>query len=231
MSRNVFEIDQGLLGFSLTDPGDDIDSLTIADFTAFSCQVTTGALNATTNTTTATTPATWCEPEATETIPGVTSYELACTFLQDPHIAAGISAFLYTHDTEVIWFFMGFDGDDPPKATGRCTAVAGSIGGEARTPLTFTVTLPCRGKPVVQFGDATDNVVIGGPATGAVAGIPGHFTPTGSDPPANLADLQSGVPETVVASPTTAWTVGQYVTLGDASKAHWSGTAWVVNPA
>ena len=43
MSRNVFEIEQGLFGFSLEDPGTDIDSITIADFTAFSCQVTSGA--------------------------------------------------------------------------------------------------------------------------------------------------------------------------------------------
>ncbi|MFI5863562.1 hypothetical protein [Streptomyces sp. NPDC051546] len=59
-------------------------------------------------------------------------------------------------------------------------------------------------------------------ATGAVAGNPGSFTPSGATAPANLAALSS-----VVASPTTAWTTGQRVILGDASLAHWSGTAWV----
>ena len=66
-----------------------------------------------------------------------------------------------------------------------------------------------------------------GPAsTGATAGIPGAFTPAGSDTPNALA-LMTGV----TASPATAWTVGQYVKLGDGSFAHWSGSAWVVGAA
>jgi hypothetical protein len=230
VSRHVFEIDQGLLGFSLVDPGTDIDTITIADFTAFSCQVTTAALNSTPNSTNKTTPATWCEPEATESVPGITSYEVAATFLQDPDLAAGISEFLYEHDAELVYFFMGFAGDDPPKATGRCYAVAGALGGDPRTPLTMQVTLPCRGKPIVMFGNATTSVIIGGGATGATAGSPGAWTPSGSDPPANLAALTAASPP-VVASPTTAWTSGQYVVLGDASHAHWSGTAWVTGSA
>lgn len=31
----------------------------------------------------------------------------------------------------------------------------------------------------------------------------------------------------ITASPATNWTTGQYVTLGDTSKANWNGTAWV----
>ena len=64
------------------------------------------------------------------------------------------------------------------------------------------------------------------PATGATAGSPGTFTPAGSTPPANFAALA-----TVTASPTTAWTTGQHVVLGDATTAHWSGTAWVAGAA
>lgn len=63
-------------------------------------------------------------------------------------------------------------------------------------------------------------------ATGATAGTPGNFTPTNSYAPANLAGMTG---ET--ATPSTAWTTGQYVTLYDGSKAHWSGTAWVAGPA
>jgi hypothetical protein len=63
-------------------------------------------------------------------------------------------------------------------------------------------------------------------ATGASAGTPGTFTPDGSIVPANLAALAS-----VIATPTSAWTTGQYVTLGDASTAHWDGTAWVSGAA
>ncbi|QXE37121.1 hypothetical protein KQY30_25785 [Streptomyces sp. GMY02] len=63
-------------------------------------------------------------------------------------------------------------------------------------------------------------------ATGATAGIPGSFTPAGAVAPANLAELVS-----VIATPSTAWTTGQYVILGDSSKASWSGSAWVTDPA
>jgi hypothetical protein len=64
-------------------------------------------------------------------------------------------------------------------------------------------------------------------ATGAT-GItsPGSFTPPGAMAPANLAGMSS-----VTASPATAWTVGQHVTLGDGSKAYWNGTAWTAGIA
>lgn len=58
-------------------------------------------------------------------------------------------------------------------------------------------------------------------ATGATAGSPGSFTPPGSTVPADLAALS-----TLTATPATAWTTGQHVILGDASHAHWNGTAW-----
>lgn len=67
------------------------------------------------------------------------------------------------------------------------------------------------------------------PATGATAGTPGSWTPAGSVPPASPATIGA-----VVASPTTAWTVGQYVqtaTAGTAGRAYWSGTAWTQGSA
>lgn len=60
-------------------------------------------------------------------------------------------------------------------------------------------------------------------AVGAVAGIPGHYTPTGAANPANLAALSG-----VTASPTTAWTTGQYVNTADGLKANWTSTAWAL---
>jgi hypothetical protein len=57
-----------------------------------------------------------------------------------------------------------------------------------------------------------------GPGTGT-----GTYTPAGATPPANFAALSG-----VTASPATAWTSGQYILLGDGSKANWSGTAWAV---
>lgn len=65
-------------------------------------------------------------------------------------------------------------------------------------------------------------IALGVPATGATAGTPGTFTPANSYAPANLAGMTG-----VTASPGTNWTAGQYVTLRDASLAHWNGTTWI----
>ncbi|MFJ3775225.1 hypothetical protein ACIPX0_26365 [Streptomyces sp. NPDC090075] len=63
-------------------------------------------------------------------------------------------------------------------------------------------------------------------ATGASSGTPGTFTPSGSVAPTNLAALAD-----VIATPSSAWTTGQYVLLGDGSKAYWNGTSWVAGQA
>lgn len=72
----------------------------------------------------------------------------------------------------------------------------------------------------------TGAIALGVPATGATAGIPATLTPTNSYPPADLAAAS-----TLTASPTTAWTTGQYVLLGDGTKAHWTSSAWAAGPA
>jgi hypothetical protein len=91
---------------------------------------------------------------------------------------------------------------------------------------------------VVQaaFDNALPNVQIGtqivpGPlATGATAGTPGEWTPTGAGPPDTFADLTSAAPP-IDATPTTAWPQGNWVALGDGSFAHWDGTEWAVGTA
>jgi hypothetical protein len=87
-------------------------------------------------------------------------------------------------------------------------AVEGQIGTEPYNLVFDAATFPAEGGAVA--------------ATGATAGTPGSFTPSGATVPANLAALS-----TVVANPATAWTTGQYVDLADASKAHWDASAWV----
>lgn len=62
-------------------------------------------------------------------------------------------------------------------------------------------------------------------ATTATAGVPGTWNGRRPD---DLADLQAGG---ITASPATAWTTGQFVYLGDGSKAHWTSTAWAAGAA
>jgi hypothetical protein len=62
--------------------------------------------------------------------------------------------------------------------------------------------------------------------TGATAGTPGTFTPSGATPPATLAGLSG-----ITASPTTAWTTGQRVVLGNSTTAYWNGTTWTAGSA
>ena len=69
------------------------------------------------------------------------------------------------------------------------------------------------------------------PATGATAGTPGVWTPFGSTGPADAAEATT---DAVVATPGTAWTVGQYVqgtTSGTAGRMYWIGTAWTAGTA
>lgn len=60
-------------------------------------------------------------------------------------------------------------------------------------------------------------------ATGATAGIPGSWTPSGARPPDNIYAMS----DAIVASPLTPWTTGQYVETFDGSDVTWSGTDWV----
>jgi len=57
-------------------------------------------------------------------------------------------------------------------------------------------------------------------ATGATAGTPGAFTPGGSRAPANQTEL-----DTIVPSPATAWSPGEYVVVGG-SNYYWDGDSW-----
>ncbi len=162
MPKTVLKIEDGNFGLAFTEPtnADDVATATIADYTDFSCQMTSGEIQASPNLTTETIPATGCDPEETITTVGQTSWNLVLGFLQDPHVAAGLSRVLFEHDTELAWFFFGMDGDDPPKAIGQLRVVAGTIGGSMRTTLQATTTLPLEAKPSIEFGDDTTSAVV-----------------------------------------------------------------------
>jgi len=252
MARTIFEIDQGQLGFAVVDKaapgysdawqapgGATVDTVTLADYDAesqqWTCQTSAGALTATQDTTTRDVPATFCLPGETIPAPKATSYSLDVTFLQDPNVARGLSRFLFEHDTEEAYVYFGLDGDNPPRMIGRVKLAAGTIGGPARETLTADVSLALTRKPDIEFGDATTSEVVEGgggvAATGATAGTPGTWTPTGATAPANAAAATGAG---IVATPATAWTTGQYMqgsTAGTGGEMHWSGTAWATGKA
>jgi hypothetical protein len=64
------------------------------------------------------------------------------------------------------------------------------------------------------------------PATGAQAGAPGFFTPSGAQTPANEAALTG-----ITATPVTAWSTGSYVITADLLASFWNGTAWAAGKA
>jgi len=62
---------------------------------------------------------------------------------------------------------------------------------------------------------------LGVPATSAIAGTPGSYSPANSYGRESVATATG-----LTASPATSWTTGQYVRNRDGSLMHWSGTAW-----
>lgn len=248
---SIFQIESGVFALALVDKaevgysdawqapgGATVDNATESMYdggsVTWKCQVTAGALTPSPSTTTSDVPATFCNPARSIPAPGETSYSLDATFLQDPHIVAGLSRFLFEHDTQEGYFLLGFDGDNPPRAIGRVRIQSGAIGGNARESLTADISLPLSRKPQIDFGDITGSIAVPPntvTATGATAGTPGTWTPAGSTPPASVADLTAGIPNAVTASPAVAWATGEHVLTGDAAQAHWDGTAWVAGGA
>lgn len=255
MSSHVFKIEPGVFALKLVGSGDNtawntpagkpLDQVLLADYTTvnggdYSCQMTSGALTASPNTTDETTAATFCDAEVVTTTVGVTSYTIDCSFLQDPDLVAGLNKYLFVNDTLLAYCLLGLDGVNPPKIGAKVRLIAGTIGGDARVTLTATLSLPVEQKPDIVFGDATSSDLVEGSgtvvkATSMTAGIPGTVTPANATSPGSLAELTAAAPP-VTASPTTAWTVGQYVQLpgtgtSTGGQVHWTSSAWVAGKA
>jgi len=186
MASTVFQIETGTFALSMVDKaavgyaddwqapmGKTVDLVTLADYETasaqWSCQATSGALTTTPNVTNEDVPATFCGPASSIPVAAASSFSLDLSFLQDPIIVTGINRFLFENDTGEAYVFFGLNAMDPPKMTGRCRIVAGTIGGAARTSLTFDVSLPLMRKPDIEFGDATTSEVVNGDGSPPVA--------------------------------------------------------------
>lgn len=104
-----------------------------------------------------------------------------------------------------------FSGFVVPKAY---RYIGGDAGVLSEVDIDWIMTAP----PSVDTGSVV--------ATGATAGSPGFYTPSGANPPANLAALTG-----ITATPATAWATGQWVNTADLLANHWTGSAWAAGKA
>lgn len=242
MATTVFKITNGQLGLALVDTsavgyldswqapgGANVDEVDLADYTdsaGFACQITSGQITSSANVTTSSRAATWCSASVPTTTTGQSTFAVDLAFFQDPHIAAGISRFLFENDARECYLYMSLDGGEPPRAIGRVDLVAGAFAGAGDEELTATATLTFKSRPTIEFGTAADSVIVNAPGLNKAAAAPsGAFdrepTITASDSgnAAKLAGLG------YVADPQTNWTTGQAITIGGYSF-NWNGTAW-----
>lgn len=175
-----FKITGGVFALTVVDPaavgyadswqapgGKAVDAVTLADYTdavaQWSCQVQTMTIDPSANTNDETVDATWCEPAKTIPNPGETSFAINGTAVADAHAADSLQAFLYLHDTDEAYFYMGLAGENaPPSAIGRCRIQASSFGGAGTVTLTMTIgALPLSRRYDMWYG-AGDGTVIEG---------------------------------------------------------------------
>jgi len=147
------------------------------------------------------------------------SWVIAGTSVQDFDDPQGFLTYCFENRTTTQAFTWQPNVEGAPEWSGDCVIVALEEGGDVNTRNTTDWEFDVSGTPTRAYGSGT-------PATGATAGTPGSFTPSGATVPADLAALS-----TVTASPTTAWTTGQYVVTADSVHAHWDGAAWATGDA
>ena len=161
--------------------------------------------------------------------PGVTKYHLRATFNQDfstGSVFATLNAAVLAYQanqTPVNFkarpYASTVTSVTNPQISGMVipqpfTFMLGDAGAASEVAIDWNLTAP----PTIDTGAVA--------ATGATAGAPGFYTPSGANPPANLAALSG-----ITAAPTTAWATGQYVLTGDLTGNHWTGTAWAAGKA
>jgi hypothetical protein len=161
--------------------------------------------------------------------PGVTKYHMKLTFYQSFDTGA-------TYQTLNTAYQTYLSGGTPATFKARPHA---SLVASANNPIITGQVIPMPFELLIGDAGAASEVAIDWnmiapptvntgaiTATGATAGFPGFYSPSGATVPATLATLTG-----ITATPATAWATGQYVITADLIGAHWSGTAWVVGKA
>jgi hypothetical protein len=200
----------------------------VANLTDYKCQVTRAEITSTSNATTTDRAATFCQAASQSNVPVASSFALALEGFQDWTVAAGISAWLFTNDATTKAFALFLNGQTNPSAMGLVVVQAGNYAGLPQEPLTFAVEMGIQGYPDIK-GPSGTSLRPQGVKSAATPGstFANEPTITGSDA-TNAAKL-TGLG--YVASPTSAWTTGQKISIlsptpPTAYDFNWSSTAW-----
>lgn len=225
MSATVLQIDKAEVRFG--DKPASGQAINPPMLTDYSCQVTRAEIAATSNTTTTTVPATFCQAASEASVPVASTFQLNLDSLQDWTVLNGLSAFLFKNDAREMAFALYLVGNDEPSATGIVICQAGNFGGTPGEPLVSTVTLNIQGYPDIRdnagnslrdpdvYADVLDLTY----ETFGASAAPDDITDLKADPVYGDGNFTGGT-----------FTTGQYVTLGDATKASWSGSVWTAGP-
>jgi hypothetical protein len=195
----------------------------VGSLTDYKCQVSRAEITTSAQSTTTERVATYCQAASQTNVPVASSFALALEGFQDWTIAAGISAWLFANDATTKAFALYLNLQTNPSAMGLIVVQAGQFAGTPQEPLTFSVEMPINGYPDIK-GPTGTSLRPMGVKSAATPGstFPAEATITASDSTnaAKLAGLG------YVASPLTAWTTGQKITILPSYDFNWSSTAW-----
>jgi hypothetical protein len=209
-----------------------LEGETAGSWEDFSCQPTAVRVVPGAETGTAESIEVLCGDTASDAAGATRTATLEVTAIQDFENPQGLQAYAWSHDGLARKFQWAPTADAQDLWEGTVLVRAIPVGGTVAERLSESVTWDLQALKLPPRFAATDAWWLGTgdvQPTGATAGTPGAFTPAGAAVPADLNALKAIVPP-VVASPATAWTTGQSVTLGT-GEAHWSGTDWVAGAA
>lgn len=156
---------------------------------------------------------------------------LVLSAIQDWSKTDGFSAFTWTNRDKTVHFEFTPAGADPAnKWTGDCTVVLPQeVGGSVNQRLTADLEWPITSlTPPTGFGAGYGSKAPTGLAAPTGGGKEWTLVPTGAAKPANLAALKADpvIGDSGTAKPAAAFGAGEFITLGDGTKANFT-TVWV----
>jgi len=149
-------------------------------------------------------------------------WSIGGTSIQDFDDPMGFVVFCRKHAMQTVAFTWEPNQDGAETVTGHVVVLAVEYGGDVNSRLTTDWEFDESGDKWVWAPSAAGTV----PST-ATAGTPGSWS---GRVPATLAAANATLSD-YPASPPTAWTTGEYVTVGDSSHVHWDGALYAAGDA